>query len=85
MKTSYTQEQLLKLMQVELEEIKPGIPKLDMKTDLIAGLGLDSVQVLDMCSAIEDELDISIPVNRLGEVRTVGEMTSLLSQLLMED
>ena len=85
MKASYTEEQLLKLMQVELEEIKPGIPKLDMKTDLIAGLGLDSVQVLDMCSAIEDELDISIPVNRLGEVRTVGEMTSLLSQLLMED
>lgn len=83
--TTPTTDTLMTLIQTELVQIKPDIPAISGDTDMVADLGLDSVQVLDMCAAIEDELDISIPVNRLGDVRTAGEMAALLSTLLVED
>ena len=82
--TEHTESKLLQLVQTELKALKPELGELHMDTDLIADLGLDSVQVLDMCAAIEDELDISIPVNRLADVRSAGQLVAVLQQLLEE-
>ena len=68
----------------QLQSIKPEADQLSAGTDLVSDLGLDSVQVLEMCTDLEDELDVSIPVNRLGDVRTVGQLADLLQQLLHE-
>jgi len=50
-------------------------------TDLIDDLDFDSVQVLEICSELEDELDITIPVNRLADIRTAGQFADLLAEL----
>lgn len=73
--------ELLALIERELQQIKPNIPTLSMDTDLVSDLSLDSVQVLEMCTAIEDELDVSIPVNRLGDVRTAGQLVGVLKDI----
>jgi len=75
-------DDLLPLIQRELQLIKPGIELVSTNTDLIADLGLDSVQVLEMCTALEDELDVSIPVNRLGDVRTIGQLIAVLEGII---
>ncbi len=72
---------LLALIQRELQQIKPEIQTITADTDLVADLSLDSVQVLEMCTAIEDELDVSIPVNRLGDVRTAGQLIAVLQDI----
>lgn len=78
-------QELLQMINVQLTAIKPELGQLSANTDLVSDLGLDSVQVLEMCTDLEDELDISIPVNRLGEVRTAGQLADLLQQLLNDN
>jgi len=77
-------QQLLDMILTQLRHIKPESGQLSEATDLISDLGLDSVQVLEMCTDLEDELDVSIPVNRLGDVRSAGQLADLLQQLLNE-
>jgi acyl carrier protein len=51
------------------------------ETDLVAQLGLDSVKVLDLIMEVEDEFDISIPMNVLTEVHTVRDLAQAITQL----
>ena len=53
----------------------------DESTDLVAGLGLDSFKVLDLLLEVEDEFDISIPMNVLADVRTVKDMAERIHEL----
>lgn len=76
-----SETELLALVERELKEIKPDLGALSADTDLVGDLSLDSVQVLEMCTAIEDELDVSIPVNRLGDVRTAGQLVAVLQDI----
>ena len=50
--------------------------------DLVDGLGLDSNGVLELLMEIEDEFDISIPMNQLVDVRTIGELARKIDELL---
>jgi len=50
-------------------------------TDLVAQLGLDSVKVLDLIMDVEDEFDISIPMNVLTEVHTVRDLAQAITHL----
>lgn len=77
----HNSDDLLQLIQRELQLIKPSAEPVSTDTDLVADLGLDSVQVLEMCTVLEDELDVSIPVNRLGDVRTVGQLITVLEDI----
>lgn len=49
--------------------------------DLVAQLGLDSVKVLDLIMEVEDEFDISIPMNVLTEVHTVRDLAQAITHL----
>lgn len=51
-------------------------------TDIVAELGLDSLQVMEMLMEIEDALDVSIPVSILADVRTAGDLTRAVCVLL---
>ncbi|MDZ7754577.1 MAG: acyl carrier protein [Gammaproteobacteria bacterium] len=51
---------------------------IDEDTDLIDELRLDSVKVLDLVLEIEDEFDVSIPLNSLADVRTMGDLARLI-------
>jgi acyl carrier protein len=52
--------------------------KLTRDTDLIADLEIDSVSVLDIVMDIEDNYDLSIPVNTISETRTIGELVDAI-------
>jgi acyl carrier protein len=52
-------------------EIKPD-------SDLVNDLGLESIRVLDLLMMLEDELDISIPINILLDVRTPEQLLNAL-------
>ena len=61
-----------------LEPLNQGQIKLTRDTDLIADLEVDSVSVLDIVMDVEDNYDISIPVNTISETRTIGELVDAI-------
>ena len=63
---------------------KTGIA-LSAETDIAADLEVDSVAVMDLVMSIEDAYDIMIPMNRLSEVRTVGDLAQTVQVLLEKD
>jgi acyl carrier protein len=66
--------------QVLAEHAKPGVG-IDGKTELVADLGLDSVQVMELLLSIEEHFDISFPLNALPDIRTVNDLCLELQNL----
>ena len=50
--------------------------------DLIADLGFDSLQVLELVADLEDRFDITIAVSVSPAVRTVGDVVAQVSALV---
>ncbi len=79
MKASY--EEILDRLNGQLASIAPEGAEFDESTDLVEGLGLDSFKVLDLLMEIEDEFDISIPMNVLADVKTVKNMAERIQEI----
>ena len=60
---------------------KNGI-ELTEATDINADLNIDSVAILDLLMTIEDAYNISIPINLLADVRTVGDLTETVWKMI---
>ena len=54
---------------------------LSKDTDISSDLEIDSVAVLDFIMEVEDEYDISFPMNRISEIRTIGELVEAIEEL----
>jgi acyl carrier protein len=59
----------------------PAGVHLSAETQIVGGLGLDSVAILDFIMDIEDRFDISIPLDRIAEVQTLGELSHAIEAL----
>ena len=58
--------------------------QLEEDLDLVADLGLDSLKVMTLVEEVEDQFDISIPLNILAKVRTIKDFALQLQQLTEE-
>src|SRR5947209_3202811 len=52
--------------------------------DLVADLGFDSLQVLEVIAELEDRFDISIPLNDVPTTRTVAQIVAQVARLVSE-
>lgn len=50
-------------------------------TGLVADVGLSSLEVMESIERIEDHFDISIPLNILPDVNTIGELARKVHEL----
>lgn len=64
-----------------LQKISKSDKPIGPDVNLIEHLELDSMKVLDVVMEIEDELDVSVPLNTLVDVNTVSELARLVSEL----
>ena len=55
-----------------------------LSSDLVADLGFDSLQVLELVAELEDTFDISIPLNDVPATRTVGQVVAQVTALVDE-
>jgi acyl carrier protein len=53
-----------------------------LESDLVADLGFDSLQVLEVIAELEDRFDISIPLNDVPATRTVAKVAAQVATLL---
>ncbi|HJT51028.1 MAG TPA: phosphopantetheine-binding protein [Nitrosospira sp.] len=64
-----------------LKQITAPDVEITPATDLINQLAIDSVKLLNLIMEIEDEFDITVPINALADVQTVHELASLIHQI----
>ena len=55
-----------------------------LSSDLVADLGFDSLQVLEVIAELEDRFDISIPLNDVPTTRTVAQLVAQVAGLVAE-
>jgi len=78
-------ESFLKELYEILTQFVPQGQQLSEETDMIADLGLDSLKVMKIVETVEDSFDISIPLNILPEVRTVGDFVAQIQKITGEE
>jgi acyl carrier protein len=54
---------------------------LNENSELVTELGLTSLQVMELIEHIEDHFDISVPLNILPDIRTIGDLAQQLEKL----
>ena len=50
-------------------------------TNITRDLGLDSLAVMNFVMVLEDKFDVSIPLDRIAEVETVGDLAKTIHDL----
>ncbi len=65
------------LKNVSRRPIEPSLT-----SDLIADLGFDSLQILEVIAELEDRFDISIPLNDVPATRTVAQVVAQVARLV---
>ena len=64
-----------------LESVNKKGLELTESTALVAELGLSSLEVMEFIEKIEDHFDISIPLNILPDVNTIGDLATKVKEL----
>jgi acyl carrier protein len=76
--------QILAELRTELASFTQGSVEITEDTDLLGGLNLDSLQVMNLLLQVEDRFDISIPVSILPDVKTVKDLALQIENLVRE-
>ncbi len=59
----------------------PQAGEISEQTHIVDDLGLDSVAVMDFIMEIEDRMDVSIPLDKIAEIATLGDLIATVSLL----
>lgn len=60
----------------------PKVPRdITGSSKIVEDLAFDSLAVMNFVMEIEDELDVSVPLDRLAEIRTVDDLASCVVSL----
>ena len=77
-------EDIVKQVVTVLRKFDKTDKKIDVSTDIAAELDLDSLAVMDVIMDLEESMDISIPLNLIPDIRTVGDLADTIGQLKEE-
>lgn len=69
------------IVEVLVGRLPAGV-QVSAQTQIARDLGLDSVAIMDFVMDLEDRLDISIPLDRVAEVETVGDLSRAVEALM---
>ncbi|MEM6439136.1 MAG: phosphopantetheine-binding protein [Pseudomonadota bacterium] len=62
-----------------LEARAPDAKGLTVNNEIVADTGLDSVDVMDLVMEVEDEFDVTIPLDQIATVKTIAEMAAVVA------
>ncbi len=74
-------QEYLKFLYSALESQNKKHLVLSESTALVADIGLSSLEVMEFIEKIEDHFDISIPLNILADVNTIGDLAKKVKEL----
>ncbi len=72
------------IREIIFDTLRSSLPRpviLSEQTHIVDDLGLDSVAVMDFVMEIEDRLDLSVPLDKIAEIETLGDLLTVLRDL----
>lgn len=63
---------------LRLQTMQGGKDSFDGGTNIARDLGLDSMAVMDLVMELEDQYDVSIPLDKIAETETVEQLAELI-------
>jgi len=76
------EEILQKIIDVIADQISVDVDEIDESTSLENDLEVDSLDLLQIVTAIEDEFNITIEDEAFGTVKTVGDALTYIESLI---
>ena len=67
-----------KLRTILAEQLDAEEESITLETDIADDLGADSLDVVEMLMAIEDEIDVEIPDEEIENLKTVGSVVNYI-------
>lgn len=64
-----------------LEPYRRGAAAITGDTVISEDLDLDSAKMMDLMMELEDRFDVTIPINLMPEIRTVGDFVATIQKL----
>lgn len=74
------QTDVLDILKQEIAAVAK-VPDVGADTSITQDLGLDSLAVMNFVMALEDRFDLSIPMDKIVDVETVGDLASVIETL----
>jgi acyl carrier protein len=68
-----------RVIQLVSEVTKADVSNINAQTSLIDDLNLDSLDMAEMMMKMEDEFGVEIPEDETENLKTIGDVTSFLS------
>jgi acyl carrier protein len=69
-----------RVKKVTVEELDVKAEEVNMESSFTDDLGADSLDVVELVMAFEDEFGIDIPDEEVGEIKTVGKAVDYISK-----
>lgn len=69
-----------RVKRVTVEELDVKPEEVTMEASFTDDLGADSLDVVELVMAFEDEFEIDIPDEEVGEIKTVGNAVDYISK-----
>lgn len=69
-----------RVKKVTVEELDVKPEEISMEASFTDDLGADSLDVVELVMAFEDEFEIDIPDEEVGEIKTVGNAVDYISK-----
>lgn len=69
-----------KLKDLIADQLSVDEEKITMEASITEDLGADSLDVVDLISAIEDDFDLEIPEEAVDNIKTVGDIVNYIEK-----
>ena len=83
--SSNTTDQYQEIVQA-LYELLARLPTKDVElseqTNLVADMGMDSINMMELLQEIEDRFDVIVPLNAMADVSTVQDLANEVYRLV---
>jgi acyl carrier protein len=82
-KPSLTLDAIVAEIAMSLQPFKKTDAPLNADTDIARDLNMDSLAVMDLLMELEDKFDVSIPLNMVPDIATVGQLAKTIQESKM--
>ncbi len=77
-----TREQIYDKICELLKPYNPQNRSITLQSGIVSDLEVDSVAVFDLVMELEDHYDVSISMEQVSDIKTVGELVNCVKELL---
>ncbi len=82
--TAEFEDEIFQEIRQLLESFNSTGKEIGVQTDILQDLTVDSLAVMNFIMTLEDKFDISIPLNVLPGIRTVGDLVTTIHRTATE-